>query len=309
MKLYKEIYRLKRVDNHDFPAIKELFWKVFKKKVSLSYLQNKYNTSYLGVQYICSIAYCDAIPVAFYGAIPQKFKNNEREIFVAHACDSYTLPNHQRKGLHYELARLAYEIMKAQDIKYVYAFHSENTYYSTKKLAWKEHENLQRYHIKINTLPIGKIANKLRLTNLYDIFFSKKVSSDAMEKLNLYHKDHYQIQFTDDFISYKNSFKSHYCIELEGCVFWLKIQAIFHIGKCYAPSAEALQKALKKLKRRAFFLGITEFLFQVDADATIAKQLQTITQPKESWLVGYLDFDPEIDLNEFIFTYSDLDTF
>lgn len=309
MKLYKEIYRLKRVDNNDFPAIKELFWKVFKKKVSLHYLQNKYNTSHLGVQYICSIAYCDAIPVAFYGAIPQKFKNNEKEIFVAHACDSYTLPNHQRKGLHYELARLAYEIMKENNMKYVYAFHSENTYYSTKKLGWKEHENLQRYHIKVNTLPIGKIVNKLRWTNLYDIFFSKKVSSEAMKKLNLYHKEHYQIQFTDDFITYKNSFKSHYCIELEGCVFWLKIQAIFHVGKCYAPSAEALQKALKKLKRKAFFLGITEFLFQVDADATIAKQLQTITQPKESWLVGYLDFDPEIDLNEFIFTYSDLDTF
>ncbi|EDP97359.1 GNAT family N-acetyltransferase [Kordia algicida OT-1] len=306
---YKEIYRLKRVDNNDFPAIKELFWKVFKKRVSLQYLQNKYNTSHVGVNYICSIAYCGDIPVAFYGAIPQKFKNNKGELFVAHACDSYTLPNHQRKGLHNALAKFAYKIMKEYDMKYVYAFHSENTYRSTKKLGWKEHKNLQRFHIKVNTLPLGKVLNKLRWTNLYDVFFKQKVSQEAIEKLTSEHKEKYRLKFDNNFIDYKNSFKSHYCVEIDDCVFWLKIQAIIHVGMFYAPSAEALQKAMKKLKRKAFFLGITEFLFQVDADATMATQLKTITKPKESWLVGYLDFDPEIDLNDFIFTYSDLDTF
>lgn len=307
--VYKEIYRLKRVDNNDFPAIKELFWKVFKKKVTLHYLQNKYNTSYVGVNYICSIAYCDEIPVAFYGAIPQKFKTNNREMYVAHACDSYTLPNHQRQGLHNALATFAYAIMKENNMKYVYAFHSENTYRSTKKLGWKEHERLQRFHVKVNTLPIGKMINKFRWNHIYDVFFKQKVSKEAMEKLNFDHKEKYQIPFTNDFIEYKNSFKSHQCVELEGCVFWFKFQAIIHVGKFYAPSAEALQKAIKKLKRKAFFLGITEFLFQVDANSIMAKQLQTITQPQESWLVGYLDFDPEIDLKDFIFTYSDLDTF
>jgi GNAT superfamily N-acetyltransferase len=307
--LYKEIYRLKRVDNSDFPAIKELFWKVFKKKVSLQYLENKYDTSYVGIKYICSIAYYDDIPVAFYGAIPQKFTNNERELFVAHACDSYTLPNHQRKGLHNALAKFAYEIMKENDIKYVYAFHSENTYRSTKKLGWKEHERLQRFHIKVNTLPIGKVFNKFRQNHFYDVFFKQKFSQEAIIKLNTEHTEKYQIQFTKVFVDYKNSFKSHHCVEIEGCVFWLKIQAIIHVGKFYAPSSEALQKAIKKLKRKAFFLGITEFLFQVDADSTMAKQLQTITQPKESWLAGYLDFNPDIDLKDFIFTYSDLDTF
>jgi GNAT superfamily N-acetyltransferase len=307
--LYKEIYRLKRVDNSDFPAIKELFWKVFKKKVSLHYLENKYDTSYVGIKYICSIAYYEDIPVAFYGAIPQKFTNNEREIFVAHACDSYTLPNHQRKGLHNALAKFAYEIMKENDMKYVYAFHSENTYRSTKKLGWKEHKHLQRFHIKTNTLPVAKVLNKFRWNNFYDLFFSKKVSQKAIEKLTSEHKDKFRLQFTNDFINYKNSFNTHYCIELEGCVFWMKIQAIMHVGMFYAPSNLALQKAIKKLQRKAFLIGITEFLFQVDATSTMAKQLQTIVKPKESWLAGYLDFDPEIDLKDFIFTYTDLDTF
>ena len=41
----------------------------------------------------------------------------------------------------------------------------------------------------------------------------------------------------------------------------------------------------------------------------MSKQLKTIIEPKTSWLVGYLDFDSEINLKDFIFTYSDLDTF
>ncbi|QHI38123.1 hypothetical protein IMCC3317_35090 [Kordia antarctica] len=307
--IYKEIYRLKRVDNNDFPAIKELFWKVFKKKVSLQYLQNKYNTSYLGINYICSIAYCDKIPVAFYGAIPQKFKNNEREIYIAHSSDTSTLPNHQRKGLQNALAKFAYEIMKENDIKCICGFHSENSYRSTKKLGWKEHERMQRFHVKVPTFPLAKVLNKFRWNNFYDLFFKKKFSQDAIDKLTSEHKEKYRMKFTNDFVAYKNSFKSHYCIEIDDCVFWVKIQAIIHVGLFYAPSAEALQKAIKKLQRKAFFLGITEFLFQVDATSTMAKQLQTIVQPKESWLVGFLDFDPEIDLKDFIFTYSDLDTF
>ena len=307
--LYKDTYHIKRISNSDFPAIRELFWKVFNKKVTLKYLQNKYNTSYTSIKYICTIAYFNDIPVAFYGAIPQKFKNKKEDIYVAHACDSYTLKNHQRKGLHFELAKLAYSIMLEVNIKYVYAFHSKNTYLSTKKLGWKEHKTMQRFHIKIKTLPLGKVLNKLRCNWFYNLFFNKRVSQKDIEKLNLEHKEKYRLQLDSKFINYKNSFGNHFCVTIDGCVFWFKIQAIVHVGLFYAPSAIILSKAIKKFKQKLQLLGITEILFQVDPNSNMAKQLKTIVKPKESWLIGYLDFDSDVNLSEFIFTYSDLDTF
>lgn len=307
--LYKDTYHLKQLEKSDLNAVKELFWNVFNKKVTLPYLEHKYNTSYLGIQYTCSIAYYGSIPVAFYGAIPQKFSQNNREIYGAHACDSYTLREHQRKGLHFELAKLAYKIMIENGIKFVYAYHSKNTYLSTKKLGWKEHRPMLRFHVKVPTIPISKVVNKLNWNILYLPFFSKNTSQNAIEKLTLEHKDQFTQAFTTDFINYKNSFKNHYCITIEACVFWVKIEAVMHVGLCYAPSEIMLQKAVKKIKRKLFFLGITEVLFQVDANSIIAKQLRSIIEPKASWLVGYLDFNPEIELNDFIFTYSDLDTF
>lgn len=307
--LYKDTYQLKRLETKDLPAVKELFLKVFNKKVSLSYLKNKYGTSYLGLEYICSIAYHDTTPIAFYGAIPQKFSNNEKDIFVAHACDSYTLQAYQGQGLHYQLAKFAYEIMKQNAIKFVYAFHSENTYHSTKKLDWKEYVHMQRFHIKVRTLPIAKVVNKLHLNSLYAPFFRKTAKTASVEKIHTAHKDKFRQRFDANFITYKNSIKEHYFIESHGCILWVKVEAIMLVGLFYAPSAIALEKAINKLKTKAFFLGITELLFQVHPESEMALQLKSIVAPKESWLVGYFSFDPTIPLEDFIFTYADLDTY
>ena len=307
--LYKGKYHLKRLEEKDLPAVKEIFLKVFNKKVSLAYLKSKYDTSNIGIEYICSIAHHDKKPIAFYGAIPQKFSNSKNEVFIAHACDSFTLKAYQGQGLHYQLAKLSYQFMEEKGIKYVYAFHSENTYYSTKKLAWKEHVHLERFNLEVKTLPIAKVFNKLGMNAIYNLFFRKDIPNGSFAKLRLEHSDKFRQNLTSDFINYKNSFNDHYLIESEGCVLWVKIAAIMMVGLFYAPSENSFQKAIQKLKRKAFFLGINEILFQVDPASKMASQLRSIASPKKSWLLGYLDFDPEIDIQDFMFSYSDLDTF
>ena len=144
---------------------------------------------------------------------------------------------------------------------------------------------------------------------IYNLFFKKKVPKDTLTKLQSDHTNKFQQFLTPDFINYKNSFNDHYFIESESCVFWVKVSAIMMVGLFHAPSEYALQKVIQKLKRKAFFLGINEILFQVDPASKMASQLKSIASPKESWLVGYLDFDPEINIRDFMFTYSDLDTF
>lgn len=80
--------------------------------MSLTYLKNKYNTTYVGVEFICSIAYHNKTPVAFYGAIPQKFSNSDSTLLVAHACDSFTIKKYQGQCIHYQLVKLSYRSMK-----------------------------------------------------------------------------------------------------------------------------------------------------------------------------------------------------
>ena len=307
--IYKGKYHLKRLETQDFPAVKQIFWEVFNKKVSVSYLRNKYNTSYLGVGYIASIAYENETPVAFYGAIPQKFSNDREGVFVAQACDSFTLKQCQGQGIHYQLAKLSYEFMKEIGIQCVYAFHSENTYYATIKLGWKKHMHLERCSIKVPTLPLAKILNKVGLNATYDLFFKKETPKEALKKLRIDHKERFQQGLTPHFIDYKNSFNNHYFFEANGCILWVKVVAIMMVGFFYAPSEIALQKALSKLKRKALMLGINQILFQIHPESTMASQIKNIVTHKESWLIGYLDFDARINISDFLFTYADLDTY
>jgi hypothetical protein len=307
--IYKDIYRLKRVDDSDFPAIKMLFWAVFKKHVSVEYLIHKYNSDYLNLKNMSTIAYLNNTPVAFYGVILQEYISNEKNIIVAQACDSSTITSHRGKGLHFQLASLTYTFLKNNNIKLVFAFLNNNSIYSTKKLNWNYSTNLKRYHLYNTTIPLAKVLNKLNLNFLYSTFYSKKINSKRFDIINKQNKENYSQLLNTKFIRHKNSIQNHYCVELEDCFFWIKIDGIMHIGLFTAPNVQAFEKAIKKLKRKAYFLGITELLFQVDSKSPMVNLLNNICKPKESWLIGYLNFDDSINFSKFVFNYSDLDTF
>ncbi len=301
-------FNYKRLDDDGLKDVQYLFLTVFSKKKTLSYIKNKYNTSYLGLKYICYLAYYDNKPVAFYGAIPQKFTSNSSSILVAHACDSFTLKEFQGKGLHYNLALKSYELMKSEGIKFVYAYHSENTYFSTKKLGWLEYKSMQRFHFKIMTLPLARVIKKLHLEKAY-----QKVCSVYLRKYQNVpnpdiSSDRLMQEYNTDFIQYKNSFNEHYFIQLHNCNFWIKIDAVLHVGFFTSDTDENFKKAIRKLKKIAFYLGINEILFQVLIDCTENQFLSKLETAKPSWLIGYLPFE-DINLDDLEFNYADLDTF
>lgn len=301
-------FTYKRLDDHCIKDVQYLFLKVFNKKKSATYIKNKYNTTYLGIKNICFIAYHNSMPVAFYGAIPQKFATHSSSILVAHACDSFTLPEYQKKGLHYNLALKSYELMKSEGIQFVYAYHSENTYFSTKKLNWLEHKKMERFHLKISTIPLAKIVKKTHLHSFYkkicDLSFNRFLSPNKY----LLSTNTYKQIYNEDYIRYKNGFNTHYLIELNKCIFWIKVDAVLHVGFFSSNSEEEFKKAIKKLKKIASLLGINEILFQVLADSKEHHLLSKITEAKPSWLIGYLPFE-SINIDNFEFNYADLDTF
>ena len=67
--------------------------------------------------------------------------------------------------------------------------------------------------------------------------------------------------------------------------------------------------ALEKLKELINRLGMNEILFQVDPSSKQYKVLSRIEKGLPSWLIGYLPFENNLDLDSFGFNFSDLDTF
>lgn len=304
-------YQYYQFEDKHIKDVQSIFWKAFQFKISETSLKNKYNTSFLGTTSVSTVAYDGSKPIAFYGAIPQEFSNGEHSFFAAHACDSYTLADYQKRGLHYALALKSYEIMQEHNFKMAYAFHSENTYHSTKKLKWKEHREMARFHIKMNQFPVGKLYNKIGLSN--------KLMNKAQLIFNSYVIDSYRNPFSKteqihqvynkEFYNYKNGFNRHFLIKIDSCVFYLKLNSIVNVGFFDAPNSEELNKALEQLKEMIAKLGLNEILFQVDRCSNQYKILNKIATPQPSWLIGYVPFEENLTLDDFGFNFADLDTF
>jgi|GEM_PF-2033760 len=303
-----QLYRLEKKHLHD---VRYVILKAFGKKINIDYLSHKYDSSYLGIETVATIAYEGQKPVAFYGAIPQLFKLGNEKLLLAHACDSYTLPQYQKQGLHFNLASKSYELMQAEDIKMVYAYHSENTYYSTKKLNWKEHVHMNRFHILNGTLPVSKVCNRLNLNSLlmrrFKSVFRPYITSPTVNPVALESRMHQD--YSSSFFNYKDGLNKHFTILINDCLFYLKVRAIIEVGFLGYNNVENLPGAIDKLKRLAAKCGINEILFQVDPTTKQFDGLTSISEGKPSWLIGYLPFDDSLDISKFGFNYADLDTF
>lgn len=304
-------YQYYRFENKHVKDVQTIFWKAFGFKISETVLKNKYDTSYLGVKNPSTIAYDKQKPIAFYGAIPQGFKNNTETFLVAHTCDSYTLKNYQKQGLHYTLALKSYEIMQQQNFKMAYAFHSENTYYSTKKLKWKEHRKMCRFHMKINRFPTARIYNKIGFNSILlkkaqEAFASYIIndSDNPFSKTRLTHQE-----YGNHFYTYKNGLSNHLLVKIEDCVFYLKLNSIVNVGFFDFENENDLLSAIVKLKKIVSKIGLNEILFQVDSCSQQFKILTTFLTPQSSWLVGYVPFEESLTLENYAFNFADLDTF
>jgi hypothetical protein len=289
-----------------FKDVQYLMKVVFGKRVSIQHLKNKY-FDYLNLSCISTIAYYKQHPIGFYGAISQEFTHNGEKLIVAQVCDSSTLKEYQGKGIHYNLAKLSYDIMKANNIKFVYGFLNENSYFSNKKLGWDLNRKMARFHLPIKTFPFAKVYKKVKLENQFHSKVNQVLKPFKRNEFDYTSNLSHQL-YTRSFFEYKERIYPHHLVEVEGCVFYLKIDAIMQIGFFTFDNYKKLEVAIEKLKEVGQKLGVNEILFQVSENSEMYQGLKKITSPKTSWTIGYLTFE-EMDLSHFEFAFSNLDTF
>ncbi|MFT4524337.1 MAG: hypothetical protein ACI85F_000478 [Bacteroidia bacterium] len=308
----KAPYRTERLDDSNLKDVQFLYKKIFGKRISLENLTKKYDTSYTGIKHVTFLAYDGTKPIAFYGALPQLMNHKGETILAVHTCDSLTLPDYQRKGLHKMLALKAYDLMKEQGVRFVYAFHSENTFHSCKKLDWELGITIRGFTIKTAGLPFVKALRKFRPfigpLNRYNrnVLLPFQIPVETFENSNsnsgLYHV------YDQAFFSYK-CFTNNLVIKIENVKFWLNITSRVSVGDVVFESETDLLKGIKKLKKLTSQIGLNEILFQTTPGSKIEHALSKHFTGFESWKVGFYCFDDEIDVRQLKSNFGDLDTF
>lgn len=307
---------IKQLDKKSLPLVIQLAKVAHGAHYTLDYLEHKYNSgAYCDEEYLCCIGFLNDTAVAFYGGIPLVFRNEKtaEEVLIVQACDSYTLPQYQGKGFHTKLALASYELMRSKGVKAVFAFMSENTIRSCKKLNWTFEERFKLFQFEVKSgIPWLKIYDRLRWTRNYSLKRTEKIISSHFgsnkQSQNFQQKNHFGVIYSKDYINYKNKYHCR-IIEVFDCKIWLKINSVIYVGGFDGLTDENVKNVLLTIEILAKKLGTNKVIIEVDKRNEQFSILSKELSYEDGFKIGHLCFDQGFDFSILDVNFSDLDSF
>ncbi len=306
-------FRFERLCNNHWEALQSLFLEVFHKRVSVEYLQRKYDTSYTGVKHLTYLAFDGERPIAFYGALPQTFSFGDKTLLGVHTCDSITLPSYQRRGLHGTLAQKAYALMRDHGVRFVYAFHSDATLRACAPLGWQTHHRMQAHRIPTGIPPLATAFHRTSLLGRLHDRLGRRILQSQISDPNTFDnsavtRGEMCVRYSAEFFAYKD-FTPNAILDFGGCRAWVRSGPGLWVGDLHFDDSESLDQTIIGLKRLARRLGCSHILFQTSPGTALNTELGSRFQGVDSWIVGWLPFDDDLPSGSWQTNFGDLDTF
>jgi len=306
-------YEIVRVSKESLKDLIPLYKDAFNKAYSLEYLVKKFDTLKFGAEYIGYIAYHEKKAVACYVVFPCLMECNGQEILAAQSGDTMTHQSHRRKGLFVLLAKKTFELARQEGIKFLFGFPNDSSYQGfTKNLSWTHEDNMRLYRIKINTLPLAKLALKSSLFEpLYRFYLkgvlrSYKLTQGAFP-FSTALQGSIHIKYSADYTEYKK-YGGSFIFKVGGYTIWAKINGVLMIGNIEQKEGNDVLKMVKELKRLAFITGCTQITFSFTKGTYWDKNLNFLTL-EEGFKVAYYDLGSALPLSKLSLSLSALDTF
>ncbi len=266
------MYKIERICEEDLFKLKELYTVVVKKDIKIEFLKKKFNTQAFGKSFIGFLA-LDSLtnePAAYYGVFPIMVLHEGKRVLTAQSGDTMTHPKHQGKGLFTKLAQMTYELAHSEGIELVWGMPNKNSYPGfVKKLNWIDNGNLLKFKLKLGTIPIAKIIQKLNLPFFSSIYTNccKKVLSNYKNPFTKLESAKNTCILKDEaFFYYKNYYLNRFVFSNDENIIWAKIDGALLIGDIFCNSENDFRIILRQLKMKCRYLGISEILFYCNSN-------------------------------------------
>jgi hypothetical protein len=259
------------------------------------------------------IARAGKATAAFYGVLPVKMTLHGKSVTAAQSANTMTHPLHQGKGLFTQLAKRTYEEAARAGIPVVFGFPNKNSYPGfKKKLDWQEKGMMTWYYKPVKTIPLGKIAHRLKfLLPMYRLWCSlilsgKKSGADSFSFAPV--KGDAFIPRDKEYLSYKRALGAT-LISVEGVDVILKVDGYLRIGEMNLAPGHSLDRALKKLRKIAFWMGSTRITILSSPGSFWEKKLEGHWLSEPNLPLMYVSLAPEGNFENAYFSHLDYDTF
>jgi len=310
-------YRIERINEHSFSAIRELYQKSFGIEVSEDELKKKYNTAAFGEAFVGFLAYHEQLnePAAYYGVFPLQFYQDGKTYLVAQSGDTMTAPNHQKKGLFIQLATKTYDLAKDLGIDFVFGFPNENSLPGFKrKLNWQFFDTMYDFQIIISVFPLLQLASKQKLFKPIYLW----LTSFTLSKIRFDYDSQTALQWSPGlkrdsvFFEYKKN-KSVQLVQVNGFSMAIKAENHLYIGEVSQFEKEKLPLFLETLNQLGRKLYSRRVILTLSKKHWLYPLLSEKMQAKSSLPIGFLPINLDncepIDFSEIVFSRLDYDTF
>lgn len=309
-------YRIERISIKCYEDIISLYKDCFHAIIDKEFLNKKLNTSTFGISYLGYIAYdVHNKPAAYYAVYPCFLTNGKDRFLAAQSGDTMTHPNHRGQGLFVRLAQKTYELCKESNVRCVFGFPNENSYPGfVRKLNWQHVDDMRSFIVRVKSLPWVRVQKALPFLDKMHGFWCKLV-------LNLVPKGEVfnastigggkiGIDHSREFFNYK-AYGNNKLIRLKKSTVWVKTDVSFlWIGDMSCKNEAEIIQTIKRLKRIAFFCGLTHLRITLSSDVFLETYFSQYGQIMEAkYPVGVLSFDEERDFANCKFVTGDNDTF
>lgn len=307
-------YSIVRLSNDSLPHLAQLYEAVYGRKARRGFFEKKYDTAYTGVMCIGYIAYSlQQEPVAYYGVIPCFIAYAGRTILAAQSADTMTHPGHRYKGMFTALSQLTFALCREVGIRLIFGFPNRNSYPGAISMGWKETETMERFGVRISTLPLASLAARWSFMKPWYRRYQRSVTARyALPKAGVQNtvllREGAGIQRSVQYLAYKK-YNDTQVLRIGQANLWIKIAPVLQIGDMEQVDEDNFDRVMRKLKSICRRLGIRQLAFTVSPHTALHRMWSARYAAQPSFPVLFQDFGAGLPLEKIKFTFADLDIF
>jgi hypothetical protein len=310
----KKEYSIERLSKNNLGDLDKLHHAVYSKHHPADYFEKKYDTAYLGVEYLGYIAYnSQHTPIAYYGVIPCFIRYNNQLYMAAQSVDTMTHPKYRFKGLFVQLANLTYDLCQEEGINLIFGFPNQNSLHGfLVKLKWQMIEMMDCYIIPVGAISVERLAKKMTFTgNMYKKYQQRVLKDylvDAKGVENSAFKDNFAgINRNAHYLQYK-TYHDTQVIRVGKALLWIKIRNGLIIGDINCEMND-FEDMMEKLYKLAFKLGLQRIQFHTSHQTQISTLFAERYEAMPSFYVLFKNLGSKLPLDKIKFTFADIDIF
>jgi len=257
-------YKVEKSNSNNIHFLVQLFKETRNIQFKTEYFKQKNEINFLPSY--CSFFAVDTNgkPCAHCGSYASEVLINNKKVVALQIADVITHPNHQRKGLFAVLLNAAEEHAKSLNIPLLFAVPNEQSEPGfVRSLLWRADHKLNVYFWNVSTIPLLKMAHKLKLASLFRFFWVQPILSIFKYKNDLIGNDKNNRPLkSKEFITHKE-FNNNFIVKYKGLIIYAKIEGVLTIGDLEDGLNKNAAEILKILNSFARPLGISEIRFEV----------------------------------------------